>query len=363
MAGTEHFGCPGCGADVTYQPGTTSLYCPYCGRKVDIVRTDVLVEERDFREYLQKVAEEREFQEVVVVRCTNCGAETTLPPNITSDACPFCGTNLVASQKQTKKLIKPEAVLPFGINQKQAQEALLSWIRSLWFAPNKLKHEIERDRLLKGMYLPYWTYDSRTVSQYQGERGEYYYVTEYYTAIENGRSVQRSRQVRRTRWYRASGSVNVNFDDVLIPATNSLPRNYLNALEPWDLQGLMAYQGDYLAGFLTESYHVGLEEGFDFAKGIMDNGIRSAICQDIGGDEQRIHSVSTQHNNVSFKHILLPVWVGAYRFQNKVFQFQVNARSGEVQGQRPWSWIKITLAVIAALIVLMILLFVFGGQH
>lgn len=357
MAETEHFGCPGCGADLAYEPGTVVLDCPYCGRKVNIVRQESAVEERDFREYLQKVSQEREFQEIVVVRCTNCGAETTLPPNITSDACPFCGTNLVASQKQTKKLIKPEAILPFGINQRQAQEALTHWLNSLWFAPNRLKRDVEKDRLLKGMYLPYWTYDCGTSSEYQGERGEYYYETQHYTVIESGRSVRRSRQVRKTRWYPASGSVSVDFDDVLIPATNSLPRNYLNALEPWDLQSLVAYQSDYLAGFRTESYHLGLEGGFEYAKEIMDKRIRSAICHDIGGDEQRIHSVSTQYSGITFKHILLPVWVGAYRYQSKVFQFQVNARTGEVQGQRPWSWIKITLAAIAALIVLLIVLY------
>jgi predicted RNA-binding Zn-ribbon protein involved in translation (DUF1610 family) len=360
MTDTDHFGCPGCGADLAYEPGTTAMDCPYCGRKVDIVRKDALVEERDFHEYLQKVSQERDFQEIVVVRCTNCGAETTLPPNITSSACPFCGTNLVASQKQSKRLIKPEGILPFRIGQSDAQEALTKWINALWFAPNRLKREVERDRLLKGMYLPYWTYDSKTVNRYQGQRGEYYYETEYYTTTENGRSVQRSRQVRRTRWYPASGTVNVDFDDVLVPATNSLPRHYLNALEPWDLQSITAYQSDFLAGFLTESYHVGLEEGFEFAKEIMDGRIRSAICQDIGGDEQRINSVSSDYNNLTFKHILLPVWVGAYRFQNKVFQFQVNARTGEVQGQRPWSWIKITLAIIAALIIVIIVLSLFG---
>lgn len=79
----------------------------------------------------------------------------------------------------------------------------------------------------------------------------------------------------------------------------------------------------------------------------MDDQIRIAIRWHIGGDEQRIHSVSTQHSNISFKHILLPVWISAYKYKEKVYRFLVNARTGEVQGERPWSWVKITLAVIA----------------
>jgi predicted RNA-binding Zn-ribbon protein involved in translation (DUF1610 family) len=350
------FNCPGCGADLEYAPGTKSLNCPYCGREVNIVAQVATVEERDYHEFLQKALQEGELQEVVSVKCTSCGAETTLPANVTSDPCAFCGTNLIASQSQTKKLIKPEALLPFGINHKQAKEALNRWIHGLWFAPNKLKTDAEKDRLLKGMYLPYWTYDCNTFSNYTGERGEHYYETEYYTAMESGRSVRRSRQVRRTRWHPANGSVNVSFDDVLVPATHSLPRNYLDALEPWDLESLSSYQTDYVAGFRTESYQLGLAEGFEDAKNIMDGKIRSAIRNDIGGDEQRIHSVSTQHSDITFKHILLPVWVGAYRYQGKVYQFQVNARSGEVQGSRPWSWIKIALAIIAALIVIFVVI-------
>ncbi|HSE40429.1 MAG TPA: hypothetical protein VLH08_06645 [Acidobacteriota bacterium] len=351
------FGCPGCGADLVYAPGTEKLNCPYCGREVTIAAQTIAIEERDYQKFLQEALQEREFQEVLNVKCTGCGAETTLPANITTDACPFCGTNLIASHSQTKKIIKPEAILPFGINHDQAKQALTRWIHGLWFAPNRLKADIEKDRLLKGMYLPYWTYDANTFSRYTGERGEHYYETEHYTVVENGRTVRRSRQVQKTRWYPASGSVSVSFNDVLVPATHSLPRNFLDGLEPWDLQSLTSYQNDYLAGFRTESYQLGLAEGFEEAKHIMDGRIRSAICNDIGGDVQRIHSVSTQHSDITFKHILLPVWVGAYRFQDKVYHFQVNARTGKVQGSRPWSWIKITLTILVALIVILVLLY------
>ena len=90
-----------------------------------------------------------------------------------------------------------------------------------------------------------------------------------------------------------------------------------------------------------------MEQGFEIGKEIMDDKIRVAIRHHIGGDEQRIHSVSTQHSNISFKHILLPVWISAYKYKEKVYRFLVNARTGEVQGERPWSWIKIALTAIA----------------
>ena len=88
----------------------------------------------------------------------------------------------------------------------------------------------------------------------------------------------------------------------------------------------------------------------------MENEIHTAICRDIGGDVQRVHSADSSYSNITFKHILLPVWIGAYRYQGKVYQFQVNARSGEVQGSRPWSWIKIALLVAFIVLVLIILI-------
>jgi hypothetical protein len=200
--------------------------------------------------------------------------------------------------------------------------------------------------------VPYWTYDANTISAYSGERGEDYHVTESYTTRENGKTVTRTRQVKKTRWHRVSGTVTNAFDDVLVLASRSLPAACTTRLEPWDLENLAPFQPEYLAGFRTESYQVGLEEGMEQAKTIMDAAIRTAICRDIGGDHQRVHDVDTQYNDLTFKHVLLPLWLSVYRYGEKPYRFVVNARTGEVQGERPWSWVKITLAVLGALAVI-----------
>jgi hypothetical protein len=78
----------------------------------------------------------------------------------------------------------------------------------------------------------------------------------------------------------------------------------------------------------------------------MDVVIRGDVNRDIGGDHQRITTLSTTHSAITYKHVLLPMWICSYRFRSKVYRFLVNARTGEVQGQRPWSWIKITLTAL-----------------
>jgi len=308
------------------------------------------VEELDVAQHFRDCCDEKDLTERITVKCTTCGAETTLAPNVTSDRCPFCGSAIVA-EGSSKKIIRPKSLLPFHVTRGQATASFRSWIAGLWFAPSELSRRAEAAQIT-GVYMPCWTYDSDTRSEYTGERGDDYWDTETYTTTVNGRTETRTRQVQRTRWWPVSGVVDNTFDDVLVLASRSLPEKLASNLEPWDLKSLVPYQDEYLSGFVAESYQVGLPEGFEVAKQIMDGYIAQSIRQDIGGDHQRIHSVNTQHFNVTFKHALLPVWISAYRYADKTFRFLVNARSGEVQGERPYSVVKIMLAILAAMAVI-----------
>jgi ribosomal protein S27E len=351
QVGQRQFPCKQCGANLVFEPGTTALTCQYCGTRNDIAPLAEDIEELDFDAHAaQLAAGSGETQETLTVRCNGCGAETDFTHDVAASRCPFCGAAIVATAS-SKKQIKPRSLLPFHVNRQQAGELFMRWVKGLWFAPNDLTRVAQRSGI-DGAYIPAWTYDSQTTSDYAGERGDDYWDTETYTALENGKSVRRTRQVRKTRWRHASGRVFVPFDDVLVPASRSLPPKQLHALEPWDLRSLVPYRDEYLSGFAAESYQVDLAQGFEAAKGIMAGTIGQAIRHDIGGDHQRIHSVRTRYRDVTFKHILLPVWISAYRYHERVFRFLVNARTGEVQGERPWSAVKITLLVLFILAVL-----------
>ncbi len=344
----KQFPCGQCGASLEFKPGASALECPYCGHSnpIEIEQSDI--EELDYSAYLEKTADEEETENISTVKCSSCGAESTLDKNISSDECPFCGSPIIAAEKK-KKVIKPRSLLPFRVTRKEGLQSFRKWIKGLWFAPGALKKRSNTHNRLQGVYVPYWTYDCFTNTRYTGARGTHYYVTESYTTTVNGKSVRRTRQVRKTRWTPVSGSVINSFDDILIIASESLPTKYAEKLEPWDLDNLVNFDAQYLSGFKTETYQVDLPEGFNRAKGKMEPVIYQTVCRDIGGDEQRVTSTKTYYSEISFKHLLLPLWISAYRFKNKVYRFLVNARTGEVQGERPWSWIKITGAVLAGI--------------
>ena len=205
------------------------------------------------------------------------------------------------------------------------------------------------------MYIPHWRYDTATETAYSGERGEYYYTTESYSVEVNGRTEWRTRQVRHTAWYPASGTVSNKFRDVLVSASPSLPLKMAEILEPWLLDQLRKYDGRYLSGFRAELYQTNAAQALGIAKKRMDPVIRDEIRDDIGGDEQNIGNYEVEYNGLGVKYLLLPVWISAYRYNGKLYHFVVNACTGEVTGDRPYSAIKIAglvIGIIAAIIII-----------
>jgi ribosomal protein S27E len=344
-----------------FAPGTTALQCVYCGWQNEIPQNaGATIDELDLQEHLRQLNSHADLIEALLVRCQGCGAEQTMKQGVTAAECVFCGKAIVA-QAVSKRLIKPQSLLPFRITQQQANDYYKTWITSLWFAPNELKRRADQQRIW-GSYVPAWTFDSDTTSPYRGQRGENYYETQTYTAIENGKSVTRTRQVQKVRWYPASGTIQHFFNDLLILATTSLPKGYGEELEPWNLPNLVPFNESYLSGFIAEAYHVDLPQGWTRATSVMDGAIQGMIRSDIGGDHQRIDWYQTAHKDMSFKHILLPVWISAYQYKNRSFQFLVNGQTGEVQGQRPYSGWKIFFFVLFLAVIVSTIVYFAAGR-
>ncbi len=342
---TETFACTNCGADLKFKPGTKQLICEYCNTTIDIPEIDEEIKELDLHEYIENQGKDAVKFELTLVKCEKCGAESTVEPTIKSDSCPYCATPFVISNIHKGSVIQPKSLLPFKISKDEGLKSFKKWINKLWFAPDALKKAVLSPDCFKGIYIPFWTYDSTTTTKYTGQKGIHYSVPESYTVMENGKSVTRTRMVQRTRWNFCSGVVAHSFDDVLVCGNKSLPEKLITNLEPWDLENLAPFDSKYLSGFVTENHQRGLEEGFMVAKTHMEAYIVTLIKQDIGGDEQRIINTQTTYSNITFKNILLPVYLSAYNFKSKLYRFIINARTGEVQGERPWSAAKIALLV------------------
>ncbi|MGI9508819.1 MAG: primosomal protein N' (replication factor Y) - superfamily II helicase, partial [Geminicoccaceae bacterium] len=268
----------------------------------------------------------------------------------------------IVTGTEQHKLIKPQALVAFVLDEKSAKERLQRWLGSLWFAPSNVKRYARGEGKLTGVYVPYWTYDADTSSSYVGQRGIIYHEPQTFVVRDRkGRRVRQRRMVAKMRWSPARGGVRRRFDDILILASHTLPHELTSDLTPWLQEHLVPYQDEYLAGFRSEAYQLDLETGFREATSEMAQVVRRDVRHDIGGDSQRIHDIQTRYGDISFKHILLPVWVASYRYGGKAYQFVVNGQTGEVQGERPYSWFKIAIAVVIGLIFAVVFLAIASG--
>ena len=331
------FKCGSCGAKLGFQPGAEQLQCPYCGHSEPIPQSKDQVVEHDFDSFVPDASNTGWGIERKRFDCRQCGAQTEVDPHITSFACAFCNSNQVVPQEHSVALHKPESLLPFEVDRKAVLERFRAWIRSLWFRPNALKKQASPQGM-QGVYLPFWTYDSFTHSFWEGEAGTYYYEED----SEGNRE-------RRVRWQLRSGTYEEFFDDVLIQGSPSVEAGLVRKLEPFDTTRLVPYKPEYLSGMAAEDYRSDMLACWPDAKSRMDAAIQSACSRLLGGDTQRGLMVQTSYLSKTYKLCLLPIWIASYRYQGKPYRYLVNGQTGRVAGTAPYSWVKITLAILALL--------------
>ncbi|MBL8328975.1 MAG: hypothetical protein JNJ71_09005 [Rubrivivax sp.] len=348
------FPCPACGASLAFDPQRQALACAACGHARVLPEPTPAdqaqaLREQDYREALQRLARQEPSLEASVVGCPACGAQSRFEGHVVGDRCAFCASPLLLDQPQRQRLIEAQALLPFSLDRAAAQQVFARWVGSRWFAPDALKQTVRQAEGIHGVYTPWWTYDASTFTRYRGERGTRRQVADH-SPGGSARAGNGARWV--TDWQPVSGAVTLSFDDILVVGSPSIPAHLARVLDRWSLQALRPPAPEYLAGFTVEVYRQGLEPGFAQALDRMEPAIDSALRRDIGGDEQRILAHQTTVDDIRFKHLLLPVWVGSYRFGGKPYQVVVNGQSGEVEGDRPYSTLKIALAVLAGLLLL-----------
>jgi len=361
-AEAKKYHCPACGAEATWNPAKQALICPFCGvespAKID---AEGEIVEHDLVAALRGIPDSgRGWQaDKISVQCQSCKAISVFDPNRQAQRCQFCGSAQLVPYEQTKDAFRPESVLPFKLSEDQARDAIRSWYGKVWFAPNALKSKALTDTV-NGVYLPYWTFDAQVAARWTAEAGYYYYTTETYED-NNGRT--QTRQVQHVRWEPASGSLEHFFDDELVCASVGVKPSLLRGVEPFPTTNqLVPYSSAYVTGWTVERYQIDLVAAAQRSRAQMESELRALCAAQVPGDTQRNLQVESRWTGQTFKHILVPIWLLTYHYGARAFQVVLNGTTGKISGEYPKSWIKIALAVVAALIVVMIFLSL-GGKR
>jgi hypothetical protein len=363
----EKFSCPACGGEARWNPAHNALVCAYCGTtspaQVELTAGgQERIVEHDLVTALRTVPDAKRGWQAkkTSVRCQSCQAISVFDSERVGQRCDFCGSSSLVPYEEIKEAFSPESLLPFKVSETQVRDHVRDWYRTRWFAPNKLKRSALTDTV-KGLYIPYWTFDAQAHADWTAQSGYYYYVTETYRD-SNGQT--KTRQVRKVRWVPSSGSLDHFFDDELVAASRGLNPDLLPKIEPFPTKELAPYNPGFLAGWVVERYQIDLLSAARRAREAMERELYSLCSSQVPGDTHRNLSVNSQYNSQTFKHILVPVWLLSYSYGAKAFQVMINGYTGTIAGQYPKSWVKILFAVMGALLLAgIVMLIVAASQH
>lgn len=350
LSNTVGVDCPSCGSNLHYDADKKKIACNYCGYQEDINQANDLVVEKILSEALEN---QNNYEPIVtgkqVFDCQNCGSKFTVDQDKVKVTCGFCGSKNVNTEAYEQRYIQPVGIIPFMISRKEGEAAFRKWIKRGLFHPSKLKSMAAVENL-HGVYIPFWTYDAQTESDWSGDAGTYYYETK--NVRVNGKLQQK--QVRKTRWRRRSGHLSHFFDDILVAASHGIEQKSVERILPYQLEDVVNFDPRLMIGWEAEVYQMEVDQGFSIADSIIDSKLRRMCSQELGGDTQRNLHVSTQKFNHTFKHIILPLWICSYIYQDKIYHFTINGQTGKVYGKKPISYFKI------AVVVLFFVLFILG---
>lgn len=362
--------CPECGGDLQWNAAKQALVCPYCGTIVPCAQAPAgapagpgasagaAIVEQDLQAALDNPASGRGWggqsaTEKREVQCQSCRAISVFVNGKVATRCEFCGSPSIIAHEATKDAITPQSLLPFKVSDGQMRESLRKWYGSRWFAPNKLKSAALTDTL-HGIYLPYWTFDAKVSARWRAEAGHHYYESEGY---RDDKGEPQTRQVQRTRWVPAAGSLSHFFDDELVPGTTGVHAALLRQIEPFPtLTDLKPYAPEFVRGWTVERYQIDLHKAAKLNHDDMQAQIKRLCSRQVPGDTQRNLQVDATYQGRTFKHILVPVWLVSYTYGARNFQVLVNGYTGAIAGEQPYSWVKITFAILAVLMLLFVLM-------
>lgn len=349
----NQYRCESCNGIMEFDAATQTLRCPNCDSTLDIIKEGIIEEHSLSIDAKRSIKPEQKETKTMV--CKGCGAHMEIAGNETAAKCPYCDSTYVLAEDQESTLI-PDGVIPFKIEKKELAGEFEKWIKKRWLAPSALKNLYQRGSF-QGIYVPYWTFDADTVCSYTAMGGRN--REEHYTDSEG------KRQTRiHTDWYFTRGVISKAFDDIQVPASARFKKGLFSGLEPFDFKALQVYSPDYFAGYMSENFSIGLEDGHKEAVNDMENQLRQAAGNDVMRkyDTYKDVRISVKYSNESYKYLMLPIYSTAYTYKDKNYTVLVNGQNGKFKGEYPKSPAKIIIIILVILVLLIIGYFVSGGS-
>jgi hypothetical protein len=330
------FDCPQCGGRLRFDPGIVDLKCAHCGF-VEAVEEVVLKDGAQPLDFVLPTVKAHAWaMGERLFTCGQCSATTLLPVGEKSTACPFCGNAALVAAPEDADLVVPQGLIPMSFEAERAYAAVRAWLGQGFFIPDNLK-DVVRGKTLRPAYVPFWVFEASLTAKWRAEVQEGY--------------------GREARWVWRSGDDTFFFTDQLQPASRALPADVLNRLPAFDLKQLVVFKPEYVADWPTAQYDLSLADASLRAREVMVKQARPRVRDRVapGRAVRNVELTTDAFTGELYKLVLLPLWIGTYRYGDRLYRVLVNGQTGAVAGDKPTDSVKVWLVVAAVVMVLICL--------
>ena len=348
-AQSQSFQCPRCGGRMIFSTLSLQLSCEYCGYQeqaesaADEPQAPGSVADRaeqvlDF--VMPTTLGHHWSQAQQHLSCERCGALSLLPPGFKTTQCPYCGSNQLVESAEQEEIVDPQLIAVMQIDEKQAKRLAESWLGKGFFSPDSLPGASRTLQLRPG-YYSFWTFDGLLEVKWSCE-------------VAEGSGNHK-------RWVPVSGTESRFFNDVLVPGMKAISLQDVKGLQPFDLQDVAAFKPEYLASWPTVLYDSSLTDASLVGREFIFKQLRPQMAEliEVGREKRNLSLGGHSWSGMTFKHILLPLWVGAYQFQGQEYRLMINGQTGKVTGDRPRDTLKLMLLIVILVFMLVLIISVY----
>ena len=330
MKDVQEYKCPSCGGGFEFDSESQKVVCPYCGHSEDIEVFSRMIEESESQAVQESLYENQEFQEwtkdeasgMRVYQCESCGGEILAEETTASSSCPYCG-NKVFFKEHFAGGLKPDFVIPFKFDKKQAKEAYFKHLEGKPFLPSPFKSRNHIDEMV-GLYVPYWLFAIKTNASgvYKGKNEKTWQSgdTEY----------------TETSIYEAIREASMCFENIPVDGSKKMDDTLMESLEPFNPIESKTFNPAYLAGFVSDRYDV------DESKSVLraEERVKQSVCDLLAEtvkeyDSVENISIACNMGQVEHKYGLCPVWILNTSWKEEKFTFAMNGQTGKIIGDLP----------------------------
>lgn len=337
MGNVMEYECPKCGGTLEFHSSIQKLKCSFCDAEYEMEEMQVPNEAGQQGQNMQTNMQADSFQwntdagsqwqkgeqdGIRVYSCQSCGGEIVGDATMASTKCPFCDNPIVMTGQISGDL-KPDYVLPFKLDKKDAKSAFEKHLLDKKLLPKEFRDKNKIDEI-KGIYVPFWLFDTEldTAIVYNAENvkkwrsGDYVYTkTDYFDVLREG---------------------SIAFENIPVDGSSKMPDDLMESLEPFDFKEAVPFNPGYLAGYAADRYDVDAQSSIGNINTRVRQSAENAFKKTVSGYSYvAVKQSFVQLKNNTVKYALYPVWFLNVTWNGEKYTFAMNGQTGKFVGNLP----------------------------